>query len=562
MQQSIFEQLTAFNPDPFGVLTAYRSVYRAWLQHPLELTEKLIELGVNATAIEQWSAFAGKLNAPDPIPVVAYDQRFQHPMWQDHPYFASVKEFYLLITRWLEDTIYDTPDITDRDKEKAAFWTRKFLNACAPTNFFWTNPKAIIRCLETNGQSLLDGRKNFLQDIARGTISMVREDAFEVGKDLATTPGSVIFRNELLELIQYKATTETVHEMPIVLVSPWINKYYILDLNPHKSLVKYLVDHGFTVFVTSWKNPDSSMRETSMDDYMIQGVLKAVDVARAVCKVPQVHVAGYCIGGTILTALMAWLNHPDQTDEIPIAHWTLFTSLADFEDPGVIKVFLDETAIEAIENLMAAHGYLDGQMMATAFRMLRSNSLIWQYATDQYLCGESPPDIDVLFWNMDTTRMPEAMHRFYLREFYLQNNLARKDGMTIAGRTLDTARIHQPLYAVGAEQDHIVPWRSAFSISCLISSPVRFTLATSGHILGIINPPVYPPKRRYWVSNVDPKCSTDDWLAQTEKVSGSWWDDWSNWLAQKCGPKREPVACGGEIYSEINDAPGTYVLEK
>lgn len=551
-----------FNLDPFGIFQSCWSVQKAWYQHPIQFSEKLIEFSLNVSALHQQFCLFGLHDTPDPIQVVDYDQRFQHPMWEDHPYFDVIKKSYLLITRWLEDTIYDTPDISESDMQKTAFWTRQVLNALAPTNFFWSNPKAIMRFVESNGRSLIEARKNVLGDIARGTISMVPEDAFEVGRTLAYTPGSVVYRNELLELLQYSATTESVHEVPILLVSPWINKYYIFDLNENKSLVKYLVDQGFTVFVTSWKNPDSSMRNTSMEDYMIRGVLQAVDVIREICHTSQVHVAGYCIGGTIVSALMAWLNHPDQTDPMPIAHWSLLASMADFEDPGMIRVFIDENSIEAIENIMSNHGYLDGQMMSMAFRLLRSNSLIWQYYVDQYLCGETLSNSDVLFWNMDTTRMPEAMHRNYLREFYLKNKLAQKNALTMAGRTLDMGRIDQPLYAVGAEQDHIVPWHSSFRISDHVKSPVRYTLATSGHILGIINPPTHPPKRRYWVSEITANSSADDWLKTTEKVPGSWWEDWANWLHQHCGSNKPAVTPGKVTFPVLGSAPGQYVLEK
>ena len=557
-----FNPAPSINPDPFGIFSSCLAVQRAWLNQPQKLAETLTSFGVQFSTLEQWQSLNCLHKTPDLVPVVEYDERFQHPMWEENPWFDTIKEVYLLYTRWLEDAIHDTPEVSDKDKRKAAFWVRQVLNAAAPSNFFWSNPKAIIRSIETNGRSLLDGRKNFLKDVARGTISMVREDAFVVGRDLAITPGSVVYRNELMELIQYSPTTSKVHAVPIVIVTPWINKFYILDLNPHKSLVKYLVDQGFTVFITSWKNPSSKMRETTMDDYMIHGALQAVEAARTICGVPQVHLVGYCIGGTIVSALMAWLNHPDQNQESPVAHWSLFASLVDFDEPGCIDVFIDEDTVQAVEQLMSEHGYLDGQHMALSFRMLRSNSLIWTYFVNQYLCGEPVKDFDVLFWNMDTTRMPERMHSCYLREFYLNNKLAKKDALTMAGRPLDLSRITQPLYAVGTEQDHIVPWQQSFKTCLLVESPARYVLATSGHILGIISPPIRPPKRRYWVSNIKPGISADRWLQTTDKVPGSWWTDWSKWLAEHCGEKHRPPVMGGHNHSMLEDAPGSYVLEK
>lgn len=550
------------NLDPFGILSSILEVQCAWFNHPIELSEELTKLGVEIWSLEEWQLLTGGVPHGDLFPASPFDARFQNSFWEESPWFDALKESYLLYTRWLEDAIYETPEVPEKTRRKAGFWTRQMLNAMAPTNFFWSNPQAIIKALETNGASVVDGMNNFLSDIKRGTISMVEENAFEVGKDLATTPGAVVFRNELLELIQYKPTTKNVHAVPIVIVSPWINKYYILDLNEKKSLIKYLVDQGFTVFVTSWKNPGSDMRETSLDDYMLKGVLEAVNVAREICEVPQVHLAGYCIGGTIVSALMAWLNHPDNKEPSPVAHWTLLASLTDFSNPGCIDVFTDEDAVTLVEKLMVEKGYLDGGDMAMSFRLLRSNSLIWHYFVNNYLCGETPEAFDVLFWNMDTTRLPEAMHKFYLRELYLNNKLAQKDALTAGGRKIDLSRIEQPLYSVGTEQDHIVPWKESFKISDLISAPVRYVLATSGHILGIVTPPVKPPKRRYWVSEVEKGVIADEWLEQTEKVPGSWWEDWTAWLTPQCGKKQVAPKLGSKSYKPLAEAPGTYVLEK
>ncbi len=554
------------NMDPYGIFSSSMAVQRAWFNHPRELSEELTKLAVEIWSLEEWQAFTGSGKQGDLFPVISFDERFQYRFWEENPFFDTIKESYLLYTRWLEDAIYETPDLSDKEKRKAGFWARQMLNAMAPTNFFWTNPEAIVKALETNGTSLIDGWRNFLTDVERGTVSMVKEDAFEVGKDLATTPGAVVYRNELMELIQYKPTTKTVHAIPIVIVTPWINKYYILDLKEQKSMVKYLVDQGYTVFITSWKNPGSDMRDTTLDDYMLKGALEAVNVAREICDAPHVHLAGYCIGGTIVSALMAWLNHPDsgykKGKDFPVAHWTLLASLVEFSNPGCIDVFIDENAIQAVEKLMEEKGYLDGQDMAMSFRMLRSNSLIWHYFVHNYLYGEEPEDFDVLFWNMDTTRMPEAMHKFYLRELYLNNRLAKKDDLTVGGLTIDLERIQQPLYSVGTEQDHIVPWKESFKTIDLIGGSARYVLATSGHILGIVSPPVEPPKRRYWVSDVKKGIEADHWLETTEKVPGSWWEDWTAWLKPQCGKKQKSPALGGKTYSVLADAPGTYVLEK
>ena len=554
------------NLDPYGIFSSNKAIQKAWFDNPVELSEQLTKLAVEIWSLEEWQRLTGCGAKGDLFPAVEYDERFQYKFWEKNPWFDTMKESYLLYTRWLEDAIYDTPGVDEKEKRKAAFWTRQMLNAMAPTNFFWTNPEAIVKAMETNGQSLIDGWKNLQADAERGTVSMVKEDAFDVGKDLATTPGAVVFRNDLLELIQYKPTTKTVHAIPIVIVTPWINKYYILDLNEKKSMVKHLVDQGYTVFITSWKNPDSEMRDTTLDDYMLKGALEAVNAARDICKAPHVHLAGYCIGGTIVSALMAWLNHPDSGYKngkgSPVADWTLLASLVDFSNPGEIDVFISDDAIKAVEKLMEEKGYLDGQDMAMSFRLLRSNSLIWHYFANNYLCGQDPDEFDVLFWNMDTTRMPEAMHQFYLRELYLNNRLAKKDDLTVGGRSIDMGRVKQPLYSVGTEQDHIVPWKESFKTVDLIGGPARYVLATSGHILGIVSPPVEPPKRRYWVSDVKKGTEVETWLEKTEKVPGSWWEDWTAWLKPQSGKKQKPPALGGKTHSVLADAPGAYVLEK
>lgn len=419
---------------------------------------------------------------------VIHDQRFQDQTWIDHPGFAYLKEIYLLYGRWLEDAIHATEGIAPARRQRAAFWVRQWLDAIAPSNFFWTNPEALRRAIASHGYSVLWGLQNWLRDLAAHDVRMVEPDAFQVGRDLAATPGRVVLRNALLELIQFAPTTGRVRAVPVVLVAPWINKYYIMDLSPDNSLVRYLVDRGFTVFVTSWKNPGPDAWATTLDDYLLRGLRPALDAARAICGVPQVHATGYCLGGTALAMLLAWLNaDPADRAADPVAHWTTFTTLVDFSDPGEIGAFLSESSFDFLKQRMNAAGYLDGADMATAFRLLRPNNLIWHYVMHSYLYGEELPPSDVLFWNCDTTRMPAAMHEFYLRELYLNNRLVQDD-LEIGGRRLNLGAIRQPLYAVGAEQDHIAPWKQTFQLCGLTGGPARYVLATSGHILGIINP--------------------------------------------------------------------------
>lgn len=550
--------------DPFDIIGSSLAVQQAWLRQPERLAATLQGLALDASRIHERFA-QGSFGFPkEPVvTAVIHDQRFQNPDWIDQPGFAYLKEMYLLYSRWLEDAIYNTEGIDSNRRQRAAFWVRQWLDAIAPSNFFWTNPEALRRGLATHGYSVLWGLQNWLRDAAAGEVRMVEPDAFTVGRDLATTPGQVVLRNELLELIQYAPTTGQVRAVPIMLVAPWINKYYIMDLSPRNSLVRYLVDQGFTVFATSWKNPGPEARALTLDDYLLKGIRPALEVARAICGVSQVHATGYCLGGTALAMLLAWYSaDPADRAASPVAHWTAFTTLVDFSDPGEIGVFLSEDSFEFLKQRMNAEGYLDGADMAKAFRLLRPNNLIWQYVMHSYLYGEELPPSDVLFWNCDTTRMPAAMHEFYLRELYLNNRLVEPGSLEIGGRRLDLGAIQQPLYAVGAEQDHIAPWKQTFRLCGLIGGPARYVLATSGHILGIINPPVTPPKRRYWVGDASDRFYPEAWRDGTGKVPGSWWEDWVHWLNERCGPMTDPPALGNTQYPPLETAPGRYVLEK
>lgn len=548
--------------DPFGIADSWRQSLQSWLTHPDQFGERYQQFATDWLAVNQqiWQRLCG-ITTGDAIPVIEHDERFHDPAWSTHPGFDALKEIYLLHTRALVDAIYASPGLDTKTAQRAAFWVKQWLDAVAPSNFFWTNPTAIDHALESNGESLRQGAANFARDLAAGDVLMVDPHAFTLGRDLATTPGEVVLRNELLELIQYTPTTPQVRSMPVLIVAPWINKFYILDLKPRNSLVRYLVSQGFTVFVTSWKNPGPEARDTGFEDYLIKGVLAAVDTAREITGAEQIHAVGYCLGGTTLTSLMAWFA-ADAATTPPIAHWTLFTTLTDFSDPGEIGVFLSEAAVGFIEQGMAGKGYLDGREMARSFRMLRPNSLIWHYVVHSYLYGEALPAFDVLFWNMDATRMPAAMHSWYLRELYLGNHLAQ-GALTIAGRRLDLGSIRQPLYAVGCEQDHIAPWKQTFRTCGLVGGPVRYVLATSGHILGIINPPVDPPKRRYWVGDASGCSDAEQWRASIAKVPGSWWEDWTAWLHERCGEWRDaPAAAGSAGHPPLAAAPGCYVLEK
>ena len=551
--------------DPYGMMTSVAHAQKAWLMHPQELSKASGEFFVDSMAFQSHlMRLALGLPSDDVIKPHVDDVRFADAQWESNPLWDVIKEFYLAVTHRTEDLLFATPGLSGVQRKRAAFWARQWLNAMAPTNNFFTNPVAMRRYIETHGDSLQHGFEHFLRDVKAKNIRLVEADAFKVGADLATHTGRVVLRNRLVELIHYTPTTAQVHQTPMLIVTPWINKYYVLDLTPQKSLVKFLTDQGYSVFITSWKNPTADMADVTFDDYLLDGVDQSVQTVQQICQVAQVHLTGYCIGGTLVATYMAWASRHYTEHTHPVAHWTLLTTLINFSRPGDIDVFIDEGAIAALEKKMAQSGFLDGSDMATSFRLLRSNSLIWHYVEHSYLLGEELPAFDVLFWNMDTTRMPAAMHAFYLRQMYLYNKLVKPDALTIGGELIDLTRITQDLYVVSAEDDHIVPWQQSYRVRHHVNfkTPVRFVLSTSGHIFAVINPVVTPPKRHFWVGEPSSNQSSEDWLKHAQKQPGSWWPDWMAWLSPRCGLMVDAPDVKAKNYPNLGDAPGTYVLEK
>lgn len=550
------------NVDPLGMFMPLANAQWAWLTHPQELAEAAA--GFSARMLDlQWYSWQRAMGLPcrdveEPNPD---DTRFADPVWKESATWDLTKEWYLTFTHQIQDMLYQTPGLSSRDRRRAAFWWRNWLNAMAPTNFLLTNPVAMRKAVESNGESLIRGMRNFLADLQAGDIRMTRTEDFRVGVNLAATPGKVVLRNRLLEVIHYAPTADQVHRVPLLIVAPWINKFYVLDLVPRKSLIRFLLDQGFDVYITSWKNPDAAMADVGFDDYVIEGVDAAIAAARSISGSPQVHAVGYCIGGTALATYLAWANRKQAAEAMPVASATLLTTLVDFHKPGDIEVFLDEGSYRYLVRKMQDKGFLDGKEMAAAFRLLRSNSLIWNYVVHGYLYGETPPPFDVLFWNMDTTRMPARMHAWYLRNLYLDNLLIRKDALEVAGQPIDLTRIVQPLYVVAAADDHIAPWRQAFRINNYASGPKRFVLSSSGHILGIVNPVVHPPKREYWVADAERHDNPDVWRERAEHRLGSWWEDWVAWLKPRSGELGKPGAIANKAYPALADAPGAYVHE-
>ncbi len=493
------------------------------------------------------------------------DKRFSEPEWENNPFYQTLKESYLLASEYLLNEAEET-DGQDGEEEqrRLKFHLKQFVDAMAPVNFLLTNPAALRRIAQTGGASLAEGTRNLLADLREGRLSLTDTTAFELGENIAVTPGRAVYRNELIELIQYEPKTERVYEVPILFIPPWINKYYILDLRPENSMVNYLLEQGFQVFMISWKNPDASMEDIKFEDYMTKGPLAAAGVIKDITGSEEINPVGYCVGGTLLAVALAWLAASEAGDENPFNASTFMVALQDFTDVGETAVFIDEPQVEFMEQQMMERGYLDNRKMANMFNLLRSNDLIWSNVVNNYLLGQKPPAFDLLYWNADGTRMARDAHSFYLRNTYLENNLIEPGKVEIKGRPIDLGKIEGEIYAVGAERDHIVPWYSAWKIGQLTNAKTRFCLASSGHIAGMINPPS-KGKGKHWVNeggDAGEARTAEEWRQNAVEHEGSWWEDWTRWLEPRSGEKVEPPSVGNENYPPVEDAPGTYVKER
>lgn len=561
---SDWPKIAEANLDPIGVMLPIAKAMHAWLTHPAELTATSMQMMQDLAKLSQnaWQRVSGgkseALMSPKP-----FDRRFIDPAWEQNPSFHNLLECYLYLTEAFEHILTETPGMDHRERRKAAFWFRKYANALAPTNFFATNPYAQKLAIESNGMSLQAGMELFLSDMQSQQLPLTDLSAFTVGKDLALTPGAVVFRNELVEVLHYKATTLSQRSMPVVLIAPWINKFYILDLTPQTSMVRHLLEAGFDVYATSWRNPNVEMRDTTMDNYLEKGISVAIETAIALSGSPEVHAAGYCIGGTALAMWLAIENvrAKQERRKVRVPHWTNFTTLVDFHYPGHIEIFIDPASVDYLSEAVNKTGFLDGRTMTAAFRLLRSNNLIWDVAVRRYLCGSEGQPSDLLYWNMDSTRLPAAMYCWYLRELYLNNKLIVPNALSLGGTSIDLGKIIQPTYVVAAEDDHIAPWRSVAHINRLIPAPKRAVLSSAGHILGIINPPSPSSKRSFRVGNVKTTDTMADWASTSTNHSGSWWPDWFKWLHQRTGQWVPARPLTRDPYPNIGSAPGTYVHE-
>ncbi len=562
----LIEQMWKANPysniiplDPVGATRVFQQIWIDALSNPARMwsnysnfVQQYTQL-MTTTTLKLWGL------SKDTEPIIAPekgDRRFSASDWQQNPIFDAIKQGYLLTATTLLKTTSEIDGLDKKQQQKLMFYMRQFLDAISPTNMLFTNPQVIHETIQSGGQNLVKGIDHLMRDIKDGQIKMTDTDAFAPGRNLALTPGQVVYRNTLIELIQYTPTTKNVYATPLLFIPPWINKFYILDMQPQNSFVKFMVDNGFTVFVVSWKNPDPSMEGIGFDDYLTLGPLNALEVIKEITGSPKVNPIGYCVGGTLLSTAIPYLAA--KNDET-INAATFFVTLQDFSEVGDTSVFIDEPQLNYMEGKMAERGYLDSRSMAKMFNMLRANDLIWSNVVNNYLLGKEPPAFDLLYWNADGTRMTRKAHSFYLRNTYLENNLVKPNHVVLKGVPIDLKQIHQDVYAVGAEQDHIVPWKSALRISQLSSGQVRFILGGSGHIAGVINPPT--KGRGYW-TNDKPVANAEEWIESAEQHPGSWWSDWVEWLKTRSGEQVPPPSMGSTEHPPITPAPGTYVLEK
>ena len=507
-----------------------------------------------------WQQTTTRLLGGEAAPVVetpADDRRFRDQAWSDNALFDFIKQSYLLTARWVQGTVKHVEGLDEHTARKVDFYTRQFVDAIAPSNFVLTNPEVLRATIESRGENLVNGLENLLGDLERGKgrlqISMTDMAAFKLGDNVAATPGKIVYQNDLLQLIQYAPTTEKVARRPLLIIPPWINKFYILDLRPRNSLIRWAVGEGHTVFVISWVNPDEHLAAKTFEDYMREGPLAALDAMAEATGEREANVIGYCLGGTLLAATLAYMASK-RDNRVKSA--TYLVTMVDFAEAGELSVFIDDEQLQALEQRMSKKGYLEARDMHTTFNMLRANDLIWSFVVNNYLLGKQPFPFDLLYWNADSTRMPAAMHSFYLRKMYQENLLVRPGGITLDGVPIDLRRIKTPAFLLSTREDHIAPWRSTYAATQIYAGPVKFVLSASGHIAGVVNPP--GSKYGHWENDKNPP-TADEWLAGATQVADSWWPVWQRWVAHYAGgevPARTP---GDGKLKPIEDAPGSYV---
>jgi len=549
--------------DELGVARAFMDLSARLLANPFKVAQSQMNMMWDYCSLWQGSVLRalGKQQQPTIVPKVG-DNRFRDKEWEEHFLFDFIKQSYLIAAHHIHEVVSDSVGLDDRSQQKINFFTRQYIDALSPSNFALTNPHVLRETMKSHGNNLVRGLNNLLQDLEKSDgqlrVSMTDTSAFEMGRNVATTPGKVVFQNELFQLIQYNPTSTEVYKRPLLIVPPWINKYYILDLREKNSFVKWAADLGHTTFIMSWVNPDEKHIDITFEDYLLQGSLEASKQVRKITGEEQINTIGYCLGGTLLMAMLAYL---EEKNDQHVSSAVLFTTLLDFSEPGELGIFVNEESVLSLEKKMQERGYLEGSEMATTFNMLRANDLIWSFVVNNYLLGKDPFPFDLLYWNSDSTRLPAKMHSYYLRNMYLHNLLCQPGGITLDGVAIDIRKVKTPCYFVSTIEDHITPWKSTYQGALLPSGQVRFVLGGSGHIAGIINPPA-ANKYCYWINENKPlPGSAEDYLAGAKQYQGSWWPDWHNWVTSLPGAEfkvkaRKPGDGGVKI---IEDAPGSYV---
>ncbi len=544
--------------DPLHIGTAFFEMTARMMTDPTKLVQAQLSLWNDYMTL--WQRTAQRFLGGEAEPVVETpkgDRRFKDSAWSDNALFDFIKQSYLLTARWMQSTVKEVEGLDDKTARKVDFYTRQFVDAMAPSNFLMTNPEVLKATLESGGENLVKGLQNLLDDLERGkgrlAIKMTDMEAFRIGENIAVTPGKIVYQNDLLQLIQYQPTTETVKRRPLMIIPPWINKFYILDLRPDNSFIRWAVGQGHTVFVISWVNPDESLAHKTFEDYMIEGPLAALDAIEQATGEREANVIGYCLGGTLLASALAYMAAKGD-DRIKSA--TYLVTMVDFAEAGELSVFIDEEQLASLEERMKTTGYLEGSDMATTFNMLRANDLIWSFVVNNYLLGKDPFPFDLLYWNADSTRMPAAMHSFYLRKMYQQNRLVEPGGISLSGVPIDLGKVKVPSFLLSTREDHIAPWKSTYAATRLYGGPVKFTLSASGHIAGVVNPP--GSKYGHWENKKTPP-TPEQWLESATLIQDSWWPSWEKWIAKFAGGEVAARVPGDGKLKVIEDAPGSYV---
>ena len=548
--------------DPLNIGRAFMEMTARLIANPARLMQA--QLGFWQDYVTLWQNTTRRIMGIGAEPVIdpsSSDRRFRDDAWKENEVFDFIKQSYLLSARFVQDVVTHVDGLDPKTAQKVDFYARQFIDAMSPSNFLLTNPEVLRKTAETGGENLLKGLNNLLGDLERGkgklSIKMTDTEAFKVGDNIGVSPGKVVYQNELMQLVQYTPSTGKVLKRPLLIAPPWINKFYILDLRPRNSFVRWAVSQGHTVFMISWVNPDERLAEKGFEDYMKQGYLAALDAIEAATGEREVNAIGYCLGGTLLASTLAYMADKGD-DRIKTA--TFFVTMMDFQEAGELGVFIDEEQLQALEDKMNKRGYLEGSEMATTFNMLRANDLIWSFVVNNYLMGNDPFPFDLLYWNADSTRMPARMHSFYLRRMYQENLLARPNGIELDGVPIDLGKIKQPSYFLSSREDHIAPWKSTYRGTQLLGGSKRFVLAASGHIAGVVNPPE-GGKYGHWISQDVPP-EPEAWLQGATEMAGSWWPDWHRWILASSKTQVAARQPGDGKLKPVEDAPGSYVLVK